>query len=1121
MANDSNLDSMLRNLSPEGEAPWLPPKPWESIASESGSISLTEEHSSSRFSDPIYDPSTVSESTLVRLVINALQGVKSALDDIEKLCEAFSSNPADRTFHRIPSLWHRSSSTNAFGKILKSIGHSGLVFFLLCKFVDYFVGANLNVGGENRDDNKKRGKETSPKFAESQSETRNGDSHHGKEMGACPRYSLVNQAFSVAVGKILEGYVCALNTLFSSVHLRHSSKNANPHQQVSPVVGCLTSIVHSEISVLEVYLHTKELRTHIQALQNICFFKNEDLASLVTSREDAVVEMTLKLRDFPRGTDLLTYLYVQLRDADPVHRALLKFLFVRSCEPYCGFIKSWIYQASICDPYKEFIIEHDGESSPSSHGKAGYRSYLSEASIKEGDGVAVPCFLQDIRLPLLRAGQQLLVLVKLLDMCNFATVAEDHSYRPGAHFSSPLSNLEDVLPYWNDPSNKPIACSSPLTFSKRNIEAMILKRETVHRMAQEKLKRLFPRLCIRCRQISSSVIPFCTFPFFLDSRRGGENIPTALISDEGLISSHSTADEEATDLAAGAEDTDASSTSDYFSSDTEQSDISEEKYKFQESTGQPDIFVVSEPGDFSASGLFSCFENRSILRKPLGSETPKGMECVHEVSCDRMDTDPHHKDVELTQFSLTLQSEASKWCRKLETSNANYLFGTCWPLGGLLKNPFSSVGGYAGETHAHLANGSQKVTDRNVEISTREDSNFGKEFGSGNSNMEPVMKKIEVNNPKYENSSTESWNLRHVNKLLSMNPMLTKNAWFHMMHDSRDKDHVASKNSSFPHFDFSSVEDPYKACGERLDANFDHGFQVEHPVSMVSGVSALEGINKDLAEQCHDDDGTPFDQIGQSVVSSPAYSSRNSKEILQEKDLSTRTSGGAKWESLLSYSSKYVVFDAGGHGDNSVAGFEIPLDVIVDKCIVQEIFLQYKYVSDFTIKLLEEGFDLQGHLSALRHYHFMELADWADSFIMSLWRHKWHVSEADQRVSEVQMFLDLALQRSSCESDQYKERLFVSMKGQGMMLPPTSAGGVHAFDFITLGYRVDWPVSIVLTADALKLYADIFSFLTQVKLAVFSLTDIWRLLKELLSRDSGLDEREMKYFNVLIKMSSF
>lgn len=55
--------------------------------------------------------------------------------------------------------------------------------------------------------------------------------------------------------------------------------------------------------------------------------------------------------------------------------------------------------------------------------------------------------------------------------------------------------------------------------------------------------------------------------------------------------------------------------------------------------------------------------------------------------------------------------------------------------------------------------------------------------------------------------------------------------------------------------------------------------------------------------------------------------------------------------------------------------------------------------------------------------------------------------------------------------------------------------GVHSFNFLGLGYRVDWPISIVLTPGALKMYAEIFSFLIQVKLALFSLTDVWRQLK--------------------------
>lgn len=55
--------------------------------------------------------------------------------------------------------------------------------------------------------------------------------------------------------------------------------------------------------------------------------------------------------------------------------------------------------------------------------------------------------------------------------------------------------------------------------------------------------------------------------------------------------------------------------------------------------------------------------------------------------------------------------------------------------------------------------------------------------------------------------------------------------------------------------------------------------------------------------------------------------------------------------------------------------------------------------------------------------------------------------------------------------------------------------GLHSFDFIGLGYRVDWPVTIVLTPNALRIYAEIFTYLVQLKLAVLSLADVWCSLK--------------------------
>lgn len=213
----------------------------------------------------------------MRLALNALQGVQSSLLSIEKLSAAFCSDPADRTYHRTPSLWNQTSSTYALGRILNSIGCLGSLVSLLRKFVDNFMNLNLDIYSS------------------------------GNRNEECTSYSLVNQAFAVAVGKVLEGYICALDTLNASVNLRHSS------MEVDDAPACFTSVVHSEVTLLEVYLHTKELRTQIEALGNICNLHHIALSFSVSSFEELTARATLEFPNFYRGGDLLTYLYTQLQ----------------------------------------------------------------------------------------------------------------------------------------------------------------------------------------------------------------------------------------------------------------------------------------------------------------------------------------------------------------------------------------------------------------------------------------------------------------------------------------------------------------------------------------------------------------------------------------------------------------------------------------------------------------------------------------------------------------------------------------------------------------------------------------------------------------------------------------
>lgn len=445
MAVEANntVSSLFNKL--KVDDPWVPPKPWESIPSESGCF-----NSDSKYlcSHSCYHISTLSESSLVRLAMNALQGIESALITVDKLSGLFCSDSADRTFHRISNLWTRSSSTLALGNLLKSIGQFGSIIFLLHKFVDYFIHLNPDAMSELEEN---RGKDS-------------------KELPEC-KFSLVNQAFAIAVKKVLDGYVSALNTLHASISMRRALKNADG--------GCLMDVGNAEITLLELYLHTKGLRIQMEVLGNICHMSDIALGFPVSSLEGLIVKANLVFAEFPRGGSLLTLLYMQLKVVDPVHCTLLKFLFLQSCDPYFGFIRSWIYEGRISDPYKEFIVEYT-ESLPA-YGLANLGNSIDFTlnTVTVRDGVTLPYFLKEFLIPLLRAGQQLQVVVKLLELCNSLGTCN--------------ATREQILPFLEDfPSEYPIFASA-LTFKKGNIENLALARKSYYESLQGKVGNILAK----------------------------------------------------------------------------------------------------------------------------------------------------------------------------------------------------------------------------------------------------------------------------------------------------------------------------------------------------------------------------------------------------------------------------------------------------------------------------------------------------------------------------------------------------------------------------------------------------------------------------------------------------
>ncbi|GAQ84287.1 hypothetical gamma-tubulin complex [Klebsormidium nitens] len=193
---------------------------------------------------------------------------------------------------------------------------------------------------------------------------------------------------------------------------------------------------------------------------------------------------------------------------------------------------------------------------------------------------------------------------------------------------------------------------------------------------------------------------------------------------------------------------------------------------------------------------------------------------------------------------------------------------------------------------------------------------------------------------------------------------------------------------------------------------------------------------------------------------------------------------------------------------------DAPLSVVMDVCVVQEILAQYRCVSACCVHVFQEELALPAHCAALRRYLFMLAGDFADAFMSALLTQRWGPSGGASRQAEVQALLEGSLQTSSCSSDRLAERLHVRVQQSQEELPDVYApwvkasltpGGfvdltrVDAFDFIQLDYRVEWPLTLVLTSAAMAQYQAVFRFLLRAKHATFSLRDVWRDL-QILSR---------------------
>lgn len=207
----------------------------------------------------------------------------------------------------------------------------------------------------------------------------------------------------------------------------------------------------------------------------------------------------------------------------------------------------------------------------------------------------------------------------------------------------------------------------------------------------------------------------------------------------------------------------------------------------------------------------------------------------------------------------------------------------------------------------------------------------------------------------------------------------------------------------------------------------------------------------------------------------------------------------------------------------------------------------YDFASTELLNLIKEKYDLMGKLRSIKHYLLLDQGDFLIHF-MDIARDELAKSVDKISVEKLQSLLDLALRSTAAATDPCHEDLtcFVEKSALAKTLgtlkdleviknisnsndkdEPVSITGLETF---SLGYKVQWPLSIVISRKALTKYQLIFRLLFQCKHVKRQLCAAWQVHQGIraldmrgtaISRSSLLCRSMLKFIDSLLHYLTF
>ncbi|ROT70212.1 Gamma-tubulin complex component 2 [Penaeus vannamei] len=163
---------------------------------------------------------------------------------------------------------------------------------------------------------------------------------------------------------------------------------------------------------------------------------------------------------------------------------------------------------------------------------------------------------------------------------------------------------------------------------------------------------------------------------------------------------------------------------------------------------------------------------------------------------------------------------------------------------------------------------------------------------------------------------------------------------------------------------------------------------------------------------------------------------------------------------------------------------------IRDPSYTEVIERTYSFASKRLLELLMKEKDLMGRLRSVKHYFLLDQGDFVVQ-LMSLCEDELSKNIDDVVPTRLESLLELALRTSAANNDLYKDDIHIETEDEREYYPQEERLQLSGLQGFSLGYRVTWPVSLVLDRKTIACYQMIFRHLFYCKHVERLLCRVW------------------------------